>query len=175
MKLSLDPSMLHLTHERITNFSFLCDFDKKSIRCLPSICKNSIPIIEADASNNIEAKATFAGAHTSSILVSRLITSVNAEKHYSSIARVTNHLNMSYSTALATFKIEHEAFLSVKDETEPKVPNINERDNDLKIICWSPIFKEFLASSHDSCSPLIHSLRKDPVVPDEIMHPPLSN
>ena len=41
---------------------------------------------------------------------------------------------MKYSTVLATFKIEQEIYLSVKDEYEPKVQKINNMDNDRKII-----------------------------------------
>ena len=40
--------------------------------------------------------------------------------------------NVSYSIVLDTFK--HEAYLSVKDEVEPKVSNIDDRDDDHKII-----------------------------------------
>ena len=42
--------------------------------------------------------------------------------------------NMTYSTFLETFKIDLEAFLSTKDEVEPKVPKIKERDNYPKTI-----------------------------------------
>lgn len=35
MKLSSDASVTRITHEGITNFDSLADFDKKSIKCLP--------------------------------------------------------------------------------------------------------------------------------------------
>ena len=41
---------------------------------------------------------------------------------------------MNESSVLANFKIEHEDCLSVKDEFETKVPKINDRENDHKII-----------------------------------------
>ena len=80
MKLISDASVLRLTHEGIDKFESLSDFDKKSIHHLPSTCKDSIPAIDAYTSNNVGANAFFAGESTSSISVSRLITSVNDEK-----------------------------------------------------------------------------------------------
>ena len=90
MKLSSDDLAIRLTHEGVTIFSSLSDFDKKSIENLSSVCENSVPDIEADVSNNVAAEASIAGAIFSSILVSRLVTAVNAANHYGSISRVTN-------------------------------------------------------------------------------------
>ena len=67
MKLILDASVIRLTHESITNFASLSDFDKKSIQFLPSICNNVIPTIEADATNNITTEASISEASISSI------------------------------------------------------------------------------------------------------------
>ena len=166
MKLSSDALVLRLSHEGITNFASLSDFDKKSNQNLPNICKNSIPAIDADASSNIGATAAVSEANVSSILVSRLVTSVNAVKYYGFITQVTNLDIMSYSKVLATLKVEHEACISVKDEAKPKFPKTNDRDNTRKIICWHPIFKERPSSSCGSRDPLSYVLRKDSVVPD---------
>ena len=76
---------------------------------------------------------------------------------------------MSYSTVLASFKIDHEACFSVKDEVEPKFPKRNDRDNGHKIIRWFPIFKHCLTISCGSRDPLSHVLREDPVVTDETL------
>ena len=59
---------------------------------------------------------------------------VNDEKHCRYVTQVTITRNMSYSTFLETLKIEHEAWLSVKDEVELKVPKINDKGNYRKII-----------------------------------------
>ena len=115
MKLSVDASVFHLTHEGITNFASMSSFDKKSIQDFPNICKNVIPSIDADTSNNIGAEAAVSGASMSSISVNRFITAVNAAKCYGSIVRVMNPNNVNYLTFLATFNVENEAFLSVKD------------------------------------------------------------
>ena len=134
MKLSLDASVLRLTHEGITNFTCLSDFDKKSIQDLPNIYKKSIPVIYACASNNIGAEAAVSGANISYILVSRLATAVNTAKHYGFIARVMNPQNMKFLTVLATFKVYHEACVSEKYEDDTKVPKINDMDNDCNVI-----------------------------------------
>ena len=90
MKLSLDDSVLRLTDEGVNNSVSLSDFDKKSNQDFPNIYNKRIPVIDADASNDVEAEAAISGANTSSISVSRFIVAVNASKHYSSVARVMN-------------------------------------------------------------------------------------
>ena len=134
IKLSSDASVLRLTHEGITNLASLSKFDKKSIQCFPKIYKNIMPAIDVDASNNIRAKDAVAGASMSSISVSRIVAALNAAKYHGSIDRVMNPHNMGYSTVLDIFKIDHDAYLCVKDEVEPNVPKINDRGNYRKII-----------------------------------------
>jgi len=171
MKLSSDASVLRLTHEGITNFASLSDFDKKSIQLLPQICKNSIPAIVEDIPNNITAEVAIPGANVSSISVSRLITAVNAAKYYNSISRAMNPTNMNYANVLSTFKIEYEAYVSLKDEDEPKVPKINDKDHDRRIIRWAPIFRDCLASTFGARGPLSYVLRDNVNVPNEIDDP----
>ena len=81
MKLSSDASVLCLTHEVITNFAPLSNFDEKSVHNFPNICKNSIPDIEEEATKNIAAETFFSGVSVSSISVSKMIESINATKH----------------------------------------------------------------------------------------------
>lgn len=131
------------------------DFDKKSIENLSRVCKNGISAIEADPSNSITLEASVVRVNVSSISVSKRITAVNAAKCYGSIARVMNPQTMACSSTLATFKIEHEAYLSIKDEDDAKVPKTNDKDNVRKIIRWAPIFKDCLSSSFGSRGPLI--------------------
>ena len=90
IKLSSDDSVLRVTHEGITNVASLSEFDKKSIENLPSVFKNRIAVMEEDATNVIASEGSVSGASISMISVSRLITAVNAAKHYGSIDRVTN-------------------------------------------------------------------------------------
>ena len=107
MKLSSDASVFCLTHEGIANFASLCDFDKKIMQHLPKTYKNSIPAINKDVSNSIGTETTISRANTSSILVIRLVTVVNAAKYYGSIARVMNRHDASYLTVIDYFKVEH--------------------------------------------------------------------
>ena len=53
MKPSLDASVLRVTHEGITSYNTLVDFDKAAIKNLPRVCKGSIDAIAADVANNI--------------------------------------------------------------------------------------------------------------------------
>ena len=74
---------------------------------------------------------------------------------------------MGYASVLESLKIECEACLSIKDDDDSKFPKINDKDNDQKIIIWSPIFKYFLSNSHGSRWPLTHVFREDTNVSDE--------
>ena len=57
-----DSSVLRLTHESITNFVSLSDFDKKSTQFLPNIFKNIICAFDADTTNITRSEAIAAGA-----------------------------------------------------------------------------------------------------------------
>ena len=48
MQLSLDASVLRFTHEGITLYDTLVDFDKAPIKNIPRLCKGSINAITAD-------------------------------------------------------------------------------------------------------------------------------
>ena len=80
MKLSSDASVLRVTHEGITSYDTLVDFDKADIRNLPRVCKGSIDAIAADVANKVQAEAAVPCANVSSISVQRLIVAVNAAR-----------------------------------------------------------------------------------------------
>ena len=80
MKLSSDSSVLRLTHEGVTSYNTLVDFDKAAIKNLPRVCKGSIDAIAADIANNFQAEAAVPGANVSSISVQRLIVAANAAR-----------------------------------------------------------------------------------------------
>ena len=90
IKLSSDTAVLHVTYKGTTNFASLSSFDKKSIKNLPGICKNSIPAIETDPTNSIVPKTSVARANISLIFVRRLITAVNTAEYYGLIAWIMN-------------------------------------------------------------------------------------
>ena len=110
IKLSSDASVLRITHEGITNYDSLLDFDKKSIQLLPSICKEKILAIPEDAANGIAAEAEVSGANISAISVQRLIIASYAASYYKSISRTMTAGNTHYTNVLANFKTEWEAY-----------------------------------------------------------------
>ena len=175
MKFSLDALVIRLTHQHITNFSSLSSFDDESIQNLHSVCENSILSIEEDAINTIAAESSVSKASVSSILVSRLVTAFNADEHYCSISRAMSVQNMGHASVLENFKIEHEAYLSVKDDDDLNVSKMNDRDNDRKIIRCAPIFNDFLSNSCGSRGPMKCVLREHHTVPDKVVHLLLSN
>ena len=107
----------------------------------------------------------------SSMSVSSLVVAVNAATHCGSIPRFTNSNNMNHLIVLATFKVEHEVFISMKDEDDSKVSTFNDRHNDREIVHWAPIFKVCLAISRGSLVPLNYVLRDDLEIPDESVDP----
>ena len=98
IKLSSDAAVLRITKEGITGWDSLIDFDKKSIERLPSICKEKIPEILADAANGINQEAEVPRANISSIAVRRLIVAVNASVYYSAISRTMIYLPCTTTT-----------------------------------------------------------------------------
>ena len=124
MNLSSDDSVLRLTHEGSTNFVSLSDFDNKIIQKLPSVCKNNIPAIEVDATNIVAAEVSVSGSNISSISIRMLIASVNASNCYGSIARAMD-LQTRACKCLRNFQDRTWCFLSIKDDDDSKVPNVN--------------------------------------------------
>ena len=72
--------MLRLTHEGVTSYNTLVDFDKAAIKNLPRVCKGSIDAIAADMSNNVQAEAAVPGANLSSVSVQSLIVVANTAR-----------------------------------------------------------------------------------------------
>ena len=56
MKLSSNDSVIRVTHESITDFSSLVDFDKETIQSLPKVYKTTIDTIAADLTNIVTAE-----------------------------------------------------------------------------------------------------------------------
>ena len=84
MKLSSDASVLRVTHEGITSYYTLVDFDKAAIKNLPRVYKWSIDSIAADVANNVQAEAAVPCANVCSISVQSLNVSANAARYYAS-------------------------------------------------------------------------------------------
>ena len=107
--------------------------------------------------------------------MNRLVTAANDAKLCGSIARVMSPQNIGYASVLETFKIDHEAYLSVKDDNESRVTKVNDEENDRKVVRWLPIFKYFLSNSYGSRGPLLCVLCENPTVVDAIVGPLLAN
>ena len=97
MKLSSDASVARVTHEGITNYDSLKDFNKAAIKNLPKVCKEKIDAIPADAANNIQAEPEVPGANVSSISVQWLIVAANASRYYDTTGRTMDASNMHYN------------------------------------------------------------------------------
>jgi hypothetical protein len=171
MKLSSDAAVLRITHEGITSLDSLTDFDDKSIKLLPKVCKDDINAIVADPANGIAAENAVNGANVSSISVQRLIVAADAARYYQAIGRTPTIANMHYQNVLQNFKLEWEAYEAVKKEDDPKIPKVNDRDGDRKVIRWAPIFLDALEVTHGARGPLRYVLRDDPTVPPEVDDP----
>ena len=164
MKFSSDASVLRVTHEGITSYDTLVDFDKAAINNLPRVCKESINAIAADMANDVQAEAAVPGANLSSISVQRLIVATIAARYYASIGRTMDASSMHYGNVLSTFKIEWEAYESIMSEDDPKVTKIVDRDGDRRIIRWAPIFLDNLDDIIGAKGPLSYVLRDEPIV-----------
>ena len=66
--------------KELENFDSLTNFDKKSIKRLPTVCKESIDAIAADIPNRIMAESPVNSATISSISVCCLIVAVEVAK-----------------------------------------------------------------------------------------------
>jgi uncharacterized protein YjaG (DUF416 family) len=171
MKLSSDASVLRLTHEGITNYDTLIDFDTKSIERLPTTCKETITAIVADEDAGVTAEPAIAGANLSSISVRHLIVAVKASKYYTSIGRTMTAENMHYIRVLKQFKVEWDTYQNLRDQDEPDVPLISDKDGDRKVIKWVPIFLDTLTRTYGIHGPLVYVLRDEPTVPTEAEDP----
>ena len=117
--MSSDAAVTRITYEGITNFSSLCDFDKKGIESLPATCKERIPAIQEDLPNGVTAELEIAGANISSILIRRLIVACNAAKYYTAVGRALDLSNMQYTQVLTPFKLEWDSYMELRKEDAP--------------------------------------------------------
>ena len=74
-----------------------------------------------------------------------MIIASYATKYYVAVGRAMTTVNMHYANVLQDFKVDFEAYTSLKEDDAPKAPSINDKDNDRKVIKWAPIFKDCLS------------------------------
>lgn len=171
IKLASDAAVLRITHEGVTDFPSLVDFDRDSIESLGKVCNRKIDKITEDIPNGIPAENEVAGANISSISIRRLVVAMDASKYYKAIGRTATIDNMHYSNVLKAFKEDHEAYVLLKKQDEPKYPAVNDKDKEKKIIKWMPLFEDALSRTFGSKGPLIYVLRDDATVASEADDP----
>ena len=66
--------------------------------------------------------------------------------------------NIHFTNVFQDFKIEHEGYIALKDSESHKAPDINDKDNDRKVIKLDPIFKDLLPRTFGHRIPLIYVL-----------------
>ena len=145
MKLASDAAVLRITHEGVTDWTSLVDFDRKSIESLGKACSKTIPSITADAVNGIAAEAEISSANLSSISIRRLVIAMHAANYYTFIERIMTAANIHYSNLLLGFKTDYEAYALLREQDGPKAPLVNDKDKEKKVIKWTMSFEDALS------------------------------
>ena len=175
MKLSTASAVTRITYEGITTYASLLDFDKSSIEALPKACRQTIPAIEEDEANGIDAVPQILGANISTISVRRLIVAMNAAHYYKSIGRALTDASMHYTNVLSGFKDDYDNYLELKKQDKPETPVVNDKDREEKVIKWAPQFEDALSRTFGARGPLIYVIRPNSTVPSEIDDPLLTD
>lgn len=134
IKLTSDAAVLRISHEGVTDFPSLVDFDRDSIEFVGKVCNRKIDKITEDIPNGIPVENVVAGANISFISIRRLVVAMGASKYYKAIGRTATIDNMHYFNILKAFKEDHEAYVLLKKQDEPKYPAVNDKDKEKKII-----------------------------------------
>lgn len=171
IKLASDAAVLRLTHEGVTDYASLLDFDRESIEALAKACTKTISAVAEDTANGITAEAEVPSANISSISIRRLVVAMHAVKYYDSIDRALSLDNMHYKNVLTGFKIDYESYVSLKKREEPDAPKVNDKEKEKKVIKWMPLFEDALSRTFGPRGPLIYVLRTESAVTTEVDDP----
>ena len=125
--------------------------------------------------NNVEAEPAVNGSNIRTIYVRCLIVAVNAAKFYDAVGPLMTPQSMHYGSVLSDFKVKWDAYEDLRIQDYPKVPKVNYKDQDRKIIRWAPIFLDCLSSTYGYPGPLRYVLRDNTEVPGEDKDPLLLN
>ena len=80
-------------------------------------------------------------------------------------------MNMHYTNVLSNFKIELYTYEQLKNQDDPDVPVINDKDNDPKIINWVSIFYGRLSQTFGSKGSLVYVIQESSSIPSEAEDP----
>jgi hypothetical protein len=160
MKLSSNSAVTRITYEGITDLDSLLDFDKDSIEALPRACARAIPAVAPDADNDIEAEEAVPAGNISTISVHRLIVAADCVRYYRDVGRTPTIANMHYGNVLAGFKVDYQAYCTLKKQDSPDVPLVYEKDRDKKVIKWIPLFEDAMSRTFGAKGPLRYVIRE---------------
>ena len=68
----------------------------------------------------------------STISVRRLVVAVNYAKFYDAVGSLMTPQSMHYGNVLSEFKVEWNAYRDLRTQDEPKVPKLNNKEQDKK-------------------------------------------
>lgn len=174
--LATDEAIERIRYEGLTDYDSLVDYDRKSILALQTACQQTIPAIPGATAADPPVRPQIPGVHVPMRSLLRLITAVHAAKYYRSIDRPLNGQGLHYNNVLATYEIERLAYESMKDEgSDMKVPLVQDKDGDRKIINWIPSFHDYCTTLFGAYGPLTYVIRENSDVPDLADDPLLAN
>ena len=133
--------------------------------------QGNIPVITDDLVDGISAEQEIAGANTSFISIRRLIITSYAAKYYLAVGRTMPNVNMHSANVLKDFKVDWEAYMTLKDNDAHQAASISDKDNDRKVIKRAPILKDCISHTFGHRGPLIYGLREEETVEDEELYP----
>ena len=171
MKLATASAITRVSHEGITDLQSLADFNKDSLEMLPRTCNSAIEAVLADPDNGIEAEPAVPKANVSIASVHRLIVASNAVRFYRDVGRTPTFVNMHYNNVLADFKVDYDAYQTLKKQDSPETPLVNDKDRDKKIIKWVPLFEDAMSRSFGAKGPLRYIIRENAAVMSEADDP----
>jgi hypothetical protein len=132
MKLSTNSTVTRILHEGITDIDSLIDFDKDSIEALPRACARAITAVEPDPDNDIEGEPAVPAGNLSIASVHRLTVAANAARYYRDVGRTRTVAIMHYNNILAAFKLDYDAYCTLKKQDAPDVPLVYDKDKEKK-------------------------------------------
>ena len=97
--------------------------------------------------NKVEAEPAVNVSNISKISVRRIIVAVNSANFYNALWDLMTPHSMHYGNFLSDFKVEWDSYEDLRTQDDPKVPKVNDKEQDRKIILWDPIFSDFLSSA----------------------------
>ena len=172
MKLGTDRAVTRVLHEGITTMPSFEDFDRSSIKALANKnCKETIPAIVADVQAGITGEVAIPGTVLPTQYAVRLMVACNAVKYYMLTGRTPTLASMHHTNVLSKFKIDFEACEQLKEQEASELPDVEDSDNDRKVIKWAPILLHCMPRTCGIKGPLAYVLRENVEVPDEATNP----